>query len=287
MHHINQFSHGLITPLLAYFMSVVGSLLGLLFTSRARSTQGAARVRWLLGAALSIGGTAIWVMHFIAMMGFAVSGATIRYNVPLTALSAVAAIVVVGAGALMVSYGGERLNRLLAGGLLTGLGVAGMHYLGMAAMNMTVHIAYNPLVVALSVLIAIVASTVALWFTLRVRGVLPTAAAALIMGVAVTGMHYTGMYSMSAEGTTGSGLPSGAQAIDFLVPLLVGISLVTIGLLMAVMLSPSEAEMQSEAALLARIEERRARPNVLSAHPPGRAPRPPSDGRPSLFDPRS
>jgi NO-binding membrane sensor protein with MHYT domain len=289
MHHINQFSHGLITLLLAYFMSVVGSLLGLLFTSRARSAEGGARVRWLLGAALSIGGTAIWVMHFIAMMGFAVTGATIRYSVPLTAISAVVAVVVVGAGALLVSYGGERLDRLFAGGLLTGLGVAGMHYLGMAAMNITVGIGYNPAVVALSVIIAIVASTVALWFTLRVRGVLPTAGAALIMGVAVTGMHYTGMYSMSLDGTVEPGLPAGVEAIDFLVPLLVGISLVTIGLLMAVMLSPSEDEMRTETELLARIQERRTQSATLS---PGgaaisRSPKPPPDGRPSLFDPRS
>ncbi len=267
MHHINHFSHGLITPLLSYFMSVIGSLLGLMFTARAQSARGPARIRWLLGAALSIGGTGIWVMHFIAIMGFSITAAEVRFDVPLTALSAVTAIVVVGAGTLVVSRYGERTGRLLVSGLLTGLGVAGMHYLGMAAMNMTVTIRYNLLLVALSITIAVVASTVALWFTLRIKGMMPTIGAALVMGIASTGMHYTGMFAISVSGPGSARLPRGAEAIDFLVPLLVGISLVTIGMLMVVMLTPSEEEMRSDAELLARIEERRARYTATPAAP--------------------
>ncbi|HEY9523663.1 MAG TPA: MHYT domain-containing protein [Thermopolyspora sp.] len=303
MHHVNHFSHGLIIPILAYLISVIGSLLGLLFTVHARNAHGQARVHWLLGAALSIGGTGIWGMHFTGLMGFSVTGTEIRFNVPLTVFSAVVAISVVGTGALIVSRGDDRLDRLLIGGLLTGCGVAGMHYLGIAAMNMAVGLSFNLFLVALSIIIAIVASTVALWFTLRVNGLLPTVGAALVMGVAVTGMHYTGMASLSVSGATEVPLPGGAQPIDVLVPLLVGISLTTMGLLMVVMLSPSEAEMRSEAEMLARIEERRARlvdlPDPLSpngqpnghraAH--GRYPHPPDDHasgvQPTLFDPRS
>lgn len=308
MHHVDHFSQGLITPLLGYAMSVVGSLLGLLFAARARGTTGAARVRWLVGAALSLGGTGIWVMHFIAMMGFSVSGATIRYDVGLTALSALVAVVVVGAGLLLVSYGGARPGPLLGGGLLTGLGVASMHYMGMAAMNTTVEITYDPVTVALSMVIAVAAATVALWFSLRVRGNLLTLGAAMLMGVAVSGMHYTGMFAISVTGQATDALPPGAAPIDFLVPLLVGISLLTVGLLMAVMLSPSEKEMASEAELLARIEERREQTGPIpraTAVPPapngspyrGAAPRRRANGgaggrsgvpdRPSLFDPRS
>ncbi|WP_229788311.1 MHYT domain-containing protein [Thermopolyspora flexuosa] len=299
-------------------MSVVGSLLGLLFAARARSTEGAARVRRLAGSALALGGTGIWVMHFIAMMGFSVSGATIRYDVMLTAASAVVAVVVVGAGLLLVSYGGTRPAPLLGGGLLTGCGVASMHYLGMAAMNTTVRLSYDPVTVVLSVVIAVAAATVALWFSLRVRGRLLTLGAALLMGVAVTGMHYTGMFAMSVTGTGSSEPPPGAAPIDFLVPLLVGISLLTIGLLMAVMLSPSEKELRSEAELLARIERRREQEDPPPAtggrhrgpavrhggpQPQRRAGRTPASGpgwpgnggpgaagpddRPSLFDPRS
>ncbi|MFD0659938.1 MHYT domain-containing protein [Thermocatellispora tengchongensis] len=241
--------------MLAYIMSSIGCMLGLLLASRARGTEGASRIRWLLGAALSIGGTGIWVMHFIAMMGFQVAGTQIRYDVWLTAASAVLAVVVVGAGMVLVSYGGARLAPLLGGGLLTGLGVAGMHYLGMYAMRMNAHLDYDPLVVALSVLIAVVAATVALWFTLRVRGALATGAAALIMGVAVSGMHYTGMFAISVRPGESHGTPAGAEGIDFLLPMIVGISLLTMAMLLTVLLSPSERELRNEAELMARLRE--------------------------------
>jgi NO-binding membrane sensor protein with MHYT domain len=254
-----------VTPVLAYVMSAIGSLLGLLLTSRARMAEGASRARWLLGAALSIGGTGIWVMHFIAMMGFDVSGSQIRYNVPLTALSALVAVLVVGGGLFLVSRGGGRVPYLLGGGLLAGLGVAAMHYLGMFAMNMTAYVNYDPIVVTLSVLIAVVAATVALWFTVRIEGAIATTGAALMMGVAVTGMHYTGMFAMSVRLVAGGGVPAGARAIDFLLPLLVGISLLTMGLLLSVLLSPSERELREDAEMLARLRER-SHPAPVSAN---------------------
>jgi NO-binding membrane sensor protein with MHYT domain len=308
MHHIEHFSQGLLTPLLGYALSVVGSLLGLVFAARARSTRPAGRVRWLACAPLALGGTGIWAMHFIATMGFAVSGAVIRYDVTLTALSALVSIAVVGGGLIVVSYGGPRPLPLLGGGLLTGCGVASMHYLGMAAMNTTVEISYAPGTVLLSVVIAVAMATAALWFSLRVRGRLFTLGAAMLIGVAATGMHYTGMFAMSVTGAGPAEPPPGAEAIDFLVPLLVGISLLTVGLLMAVMLAPSETELRSEAELLARIEERRERtgplPRVTGVPPlggaaarrdrPASGPGRPGDGtaggaggRPSPPDPRS
>ncbi|MEQ4716389.1 MHYT domain-containing protein [Nonomuraea sp. B19D2] len=253
MSPIDHFSFGLLTPVIAYIMSSVGSMLGLLLTSRARLTGGREGKYWLVGAALAIGGTGIWTMHFIAMLGFSVAGSAIRYDVPLTALSALIAVVVVGLGLFLASHGGQRLGFLLGGGILTGCGVASMHYLGMAAMNMSGHISYDPAVVSLSVLIAIAAATVSLWFTLRVQGALKIGGAALVMGVAVSGMHYTGMYSMSVTTHPEMVPVSGARAIDLLLPLIVGISVITVGLLLAVILSPSEKELRSEAEYKARL----------------------------------
>jgi NO-binding membrane sensor protein with MHYT domain len=255
MSTIDHFSYGLLTPVLAYAMSWVGCMLGLLLTSRARLAGGRESVWWLMGAAVAIGGTGIWTMHFIAMMGFAVTGGVIRYDVPLTAASALLAIVVVGAGLFLVRDGGGRTPALLCGGLLTGLGVAGMHYLGMAGMNMPGHVSYDPLLVTLSVLIAVAASTVALWFTLRVRGALRIGLAALVMAVAVTGMHYTGMGAMSVESHAMTGPVTGSRAIDFLLPMIVGLSVVTMGLLLAVVLSPSEREIRGEREFLHRLRE--------------------------------
>ncbi|GAA3555384.1 MHYT domain-containing protein [Nonomuraea rosea] len=257
MTSVNHFTYGLLTPLLAYVMSCIGSMLGLRLTAQAHASRGGARLRWLLGAAISIGGTGIWVMHFIAMMGFEVEGTQIKYDVWLTVASAVVAIVVVGTGLLLVSYGGGRILALLGGGLLTGLGVASMHYLGMYAMNMSAHVSYDRLTVGASVAIAVVAATVALWFTLRVKKPIWITGAALVMGVAVAGMHYTGMYAMHVRVDTEPALVSGADALDFLVPLMTVISLITLTMLLMVILSPSEAELHEDAELVAKLELRR------------------------------
>ncbi|MGW4961894.1 MHYT domain-containing protein [Nonomuraea sp. NPDC004186] len=254
---VNHFTYGLLTPLLAYVMSCIGSMLGLRLTAQAHASRGGSRVRWLLGAAISIGGTGIWVMHFIAMMGFEVEGTQIKYDVWLTVASAVVAIVVVGTGLLLVSYGGGRVLALLGGGLLTGLGVASMHYLGMYAMNMSAHVSYDRLTVAASVVIAVVAATVALWFTLRVKKPIWITLAALVMGVAVSGMHYTGIYAMHVTVDAEPGVVAGADALDFLVPLMTVISLITLTMLLMVILSPSEEELHEDAELVAKLELRR------------------------------
>ncbi|GAA2280077.1 hypothetical protein GCM10010149_25100 [Nonomuraea roseoviolacea subsp. roseoviolacea] len=254
---VNHFTHGPITPILAYVMSCMGSMLGLRLTVQARASRGASRMRWLLGAAVSIGGTGIWVMHFIAMMGFQVEGTPIRFDVPLTAASAAVAIVVVGAGLFLVSYGRGRAIALLGGGLLTGLGVASMHYLGMYAMNMSAHVSYDRATVIASVVIAVVAATAALWFTVRVTRPIWILGAALIMGVAVSGMHYTGMYALRVTVDPEAAVVPGADALDFLVPLMTVISLITLTMLLMVILSPSEQEMSEDAELTRRLEMRR------------------------------
>ncbi len=253
MTDIYHFTYGLLTPLLAYAMSCVGSALGLLCTARARGVAGAARTRWLIVAAVSIGGTGIWVMHFIAMLGFTVSGSAIRYNVGLTLLSMAIAVVVVGIGLLIVGFGGERLVPVLGGGTITGLGVASMHYTGMAAVELRGVVYYDHLKVAASIVIAVVAATVALLFALRVRGPWATAAAALIMGVAVSGMHNTAMAAMSVRHDENNGTQTRANAFEFLLPLIIGISLVAGGLLGVIALSPNEDELRAEAEMMARI----------------------------------
>src|ERR1700722_6618544 len=118
-------------------MSCVGGYLGLRCVTLARAYTGLARARWLCLAAVAIGAVGIWSMHFIAMLGFTIPGEPIRYNVLETIASMLLAVAVVGAGLFIVGFGDGGLPRLLAGGTILGVGVAGMHYLGMAAMNMT------------------------------------------------------------------------------------------------------------------------------------------------------
>src|ERR1035437_6538181 len=133
---VHNFSYGLLTPVLAYVMSCLGCFLGLRCTTRARAVHGASRVRWLRLAALTVGTAGVWGMHFVAMLGFSIPGQTIRYSVPVTIFSMLIAAVVVSVGLLIVGFGGDGLAPLLTGGFVIGLGVAGMHYTGMAAMHL-------------------------------------------------------------------------------------------------------------------------------------------------------
>jgi NO-binding membrane sensor protein with MHYT domain len=218
---------------------------------------GAARARWQLLAALSIGTTGIWVMHNIAMLGFSIPGQTIRYNIALSILSAVVAIAVVGIGLFIAGFGNSTVS-LVAGALIIGCGVlASMDYVGMSAMNMPDSIRYNVVVVILSVLLAVAAATVALWAALRVHGIGSTLVASLIMGAAVSGMHYTVMAAVKVYPAPGmAATPTGATVAGFLLPLVIGVSIVTFVLTVSIALSPTEEEIHAEKALMERLSRR-------------------------------
>src|ERR1700758_5228465 len=202
MVHINNFSYGALNPVLAYVASCIGCFLGLRCTTRARASQGKSRAFWLVIAALAIGIMGIWVMHFIAMLGFTIPGQSIRYNVPVTILSMVIAVVVVGIGTVIVGYR-DGTRPLVFGGVIIGLGVASMHYIGMSAIRVQGSLSYNAPLVAISVIIAVIAGTAALWAALRLDSLLSTLVAALVMGVAVSGMHYTGMAALRVSAAPG------------------------------------------------------------------------------------
>jgi NO-binding membrane sensor protein with MHYT domain len=264
MLNVHNFSYGLLTPALAYLMSFLGSFLGLRCATRARASAGPSRIRWLIVAAVSIGITGIWVMHFIAMLGFTIPGETIRYSVPVTLGSMLLAVGFVLIGLLIVGLAQPSLRTLLLGGLITGLGVAAMHYSGMAAMRMPARISYNPELFGVSIVIAVVAATAAFWFALRLSGFLATLGAAAIMGVAVSGMHYTGMAAMHAYSPAGAAMPmGGADAEAFLLPLIIGVSIISFVLTATIALSPTEAEINEEKELMRRIDDMRAQPAVV------------------------
>lgn len=219
---IDGFRYGLVTPVSGYLMAFLGAALGLRCTVRSLRTDRSWKPAWLALGAASIG-CGIWTMHFIAMLGFQVRQVSISYDAPLTVLSLVVAVVVVAIGVFTVGYRGTAPSVLLSAGVLTGAGVAAMHYLGMAAMRMRARIDYDPTVVALSVLIAVVAATAALWAAVSIRGFRASLGASFIMGLAVTGMHYTGMAAVSVHvhEQTASAPLRGAPALEML-PMLIG-----------------------------------------------------------------
>ncbi|MFI5840225.1 MHYT domain-containing protein [Catenuloplanes sp. NPDC051500] len=200
MAEVHHFTHGAFNPIVSFLMAFLGSLLGLACTVRARESRTRGRrARWLVIAAFAIGGTGIWLMHFMAMLGFDVPASPVRYDIGLTLASAAMAVGTVGFGLFVVGFGPRTVRRTLTGGVFTGAGVVAMHYTGMRGMRVAGVIHYDPALVTASCLIAVVAATVALWFTVSIKGWGPIIAAATIMGIAVTGMHYTGMAAMSVE----------------------------------------------------------------------------------------
>jgi len=132
---VNQFSHGLLNPGFGWLPYCLGSFIGLRCLTRARAYTGRARASWLLIASVAVGGTGIWAMHFVAMLGYTIPGQEILYNVPMTVISLVAAISVVAVGLFIVGFGGGGPGPVLAGGVIMGVGVAAMHYTGMDAMH--------------------------------------------------------------------------------------------------------------------------------------------------------
>ena len=200
MTEVHNFTYGVFNPLAAYLLAFLGSFFGLLCTARARDARTRSRRnRWLGIAAFSIGGGAIWLMHFAAMLGFDVPDSPVRFDIMMTVISMVVAVVAVGLGLLIVGHGKRSFPKVLGAGLLTGGGVLAMHYSGMEGLHVAGSMHYNLALVIASAIIAVVASTVAHWFAVSVRGWAKVSGAAAIMAVAVCGMHYTGMAAMSVH----------------------------------------------------------------------------------------
>src|SRR5712672_2605521 len=155
------------------------------------TARGLARHVWLVAAAITMGG-GIWSMHFIGMLAF-VMPIPMSYDIGLTTLSLIVAIFVTGGAFYVISRQNTSPLRLVFSGIFMGLGIAAMHYTGMAAMRGHAELSYDRLFVALSVVIAIGASTAALWLAFQTTDLWQRLIAALVMGLAISGMHYTGM----------------------------------------------------------------------------------------------
>jgi NO-binding membrane sensor protein with MHYT domain len=152
---------------------------------------------WLIAGAVSMG-IGIWSMHFIGMLAFHLP-VPVAYDLRLSLLSMVIAIIVSAVALLILRRPELKANDLIIGAILMGVGISAMHYTGMFAMQMSPAIRYDPLLFAASVLIAMGASLAALWIAFQLRtkhsklAILAKLGSASVMGLAITGMHYTGM----------------------------------------------------------------------------------------------
>ncbi|MBB6250735.1 hybrid sensor histidine kinase/response regulator [Nitrospirillum iridis] len=185
------FSHNPWLVLLSCVTAVFASFVALNMAERMTGSVGRSRLAWQMGAASALGG-GIWAMHFIGMLALRVA-VPIAWEPGLTLASLITAVAFVAAGLEAVRHGRGSVTRFALAGTVVGLGIAAMHYTGMAAMEAPGRIAYRPGLFALSVLIAMAAATVALMLSVSLKQGWHRALAALVMGIAICGMHYTGM----------------------------------------------------------------------------------------------
>jgi diguanylate cyclase len=207
--------------------------------------------RWWLGGSLAMG-TGIWCTHFVGMLAFTLS-TPLGFGHGLTITSWVAAVAVSGVALYIASQAELAWRSLAIGALAMGLGICAMHYIGMAAMDMAPGIVWDPTLVLVSAGIAVAASAAALlmffWLRLASRNTVTyQVLAALVMGVAICGMHYTGMAAASFPAGSVC-LSAGALAGDNLVSL-VTVSSVAL-LAMVLVTSVVDARMQSRTEQLA------------------------------------
>ena len=188
--------------LLSVIVAINASFVALDLASRIVASKGrGAEWYWLAVGAVSMG-AGIWSMHFIGMLAFRLPIA-ISYDVALTLLSLLAAVLASAVALFIASRLTLKRSALLVAGLLMSTGIVSMHYIGMAAMRMEPPIRYSPLLVAAAILVAAVASIAAVWsaFTLRLQTIVTAfwkkAGSAVVMGGGICGMHYTGMASAS------------------------------------------------------------------------------------------
>ncbi len=184
--------------ILSYVISAFGAYTALQLAGHVIDKQKKKRLMWIVGAAVALGGGGIWSMHFIAMLAYKLPIA-VNYNIPMTLASLVAAIVVTGIGLYIVTGQDLSVPRLCAAGTFVGVGVGIMHYTGMEAMRMDAVLYYDPVIFALSFGVAIVVATVGLFLLVVTQGGLLRTICALVIGFAVSGMHYTAMYGTTCQ----------------------------------------------------------------------------------------
>ena len=240
--------------LISLCVAILASYTALDLTGRIATAKGRAACLWMGGGALAMG-IGVWSMHFIGMLAFSLP-IDLGYDLALTAFSLLIAVLSSGFALWLVSQPSLPWQQLAFGALIMGTGIACMHYTGMAALRMLPGIAYDPTLFGASLLIAVAASAAALWIAFRLRAHTPyvrqiRGLAAVVMGFAIVGMHYTGMAAANfPEGSFCGALAAGGLQGDGLVYLVLITTLAVLAV--ALLTSVLDARLEARTAELAR-----------------------------------
>ncbi|MEN5217058.1 EAL domain-containing protein [Pseudomonas pudica] len=240
--------------LISLCVAILASYTALDLTGRIATAKGRAACLWMGGGALAMG-IGVWSMHFIGMLAFSLP-IDLGYDLALTAFSLLIAVLSSGFALWLVSQPSLPWQQLAFGALIMGAGIAFMHYTGMAALRMLPGIDYDPTLFGASLLIAVGASAAALWIAFRLRTHTPyvrqiRGLAAVVMGFAIVGMHYTGMAAANfPDGSFCGALVGGGLQGDGLVYLVLITTLAVLAV--ALLTSVLDARLEARTAELAR-----------------------------------
>ncbi|MGW3106230.1 MHYT domain-containing protein [Streptomyces sp. NPDC001100] len=241
---VTNFSYGVVTPIAAYLMATVGSALGLRCTTRSLRRPHH-RGRWLALGSISFG-CGIWAMHFTAMIGFDIEGVAVRYDRDQVFFSLAVVIVCVAVGMFLAGYRGRSAVILTIAGIITGNGVVTMQGLGMSAIKIDGSLHYDGTIVILTFVFTLVITTVALWGAVSIHALWSSMGASLIMGVAVTGMHYIGMTALTIRLNGHTTIDESTSNLGFLMVMLAGPLLVLLVATTIVMFDPDMLDAEGD-----------------------------------------
>jgi two-component system sensor histidine kinase/response regulator len=252
---------------LSVAISMLASYAALDLAGRVTAARGVIRIAWLAGGACAMG-MGIWSMHYIGMLAFRLS-VVIWDDWPTVVLSLFCAIMASAAALFVVSRQQMRLPHALLGSLAMGSGIAAMHYIGMAAMRLRAMCSFSPVLVAASIVLAVLISMVALWLSFTFRESSRRGhgwkkfASAMLMGAAIPVMHYTGMAAATFSPLAAE--PDISHAVNISALGLVSIAVVTFFVLAITVLTSVVDRRFSAQALELESSEQRYRQLVESA----------------------
>jgi NO-binding membrane sensor protein with MHYT domain/nitrogen-specific signal transduction histidine kinase/CheY-like chemotaxis protein len=224
--------------ILSVLIASAASYTALDLAGRVTAARGRERLAWLAGGSLAMG-VGIWSMHFVGMLAFHLP-IPIGYQLGRVLLSVLVAFAASALALVVVSRPKVGLPALAVGALCMGPAIAGMHYIGMAALNVSATMRFDLGLVVASVGIAIVASFVGLTLAYRFRldespgGVARRMTSGLVMGLAIAGMHYTGMAAarFTVPGRTGASVGGLLATRDLAIGVTLGaLVILTLGIL--------------------------------------------------------
>ncbi|WP_353047429.1 EAL domain-containing protein [Exiguobacterium sp. S3] len=248
-HHLSS-SYNFPLVILSIAVAIFAAGVALDISSRLKYAKHASRLSWVAAGAFSLG-LGIWAMHFIGMLAFHLND-DVTYHLGIVLLSIVPAVVASGLAFWIISHPETRPIQLVFGAFLISVGVVSMHYIGMEAMQMNAILTYDPVMWIASAIVAFVASLVGLYILFYIPNVSRfhwrRLVSSVLIGVAVSGMHYVGMGAARFTPMEGVAKPVSGYAVDStLLAYVIAASVMTLFILMYISLrTASQLEAQSE-----------------------------------------